>query len=254
MANIDIPTLINNAIGNITFIDSSIFDYQGFDPIKIRELILVKGTSKNTQQVKVGGKTVSFLGNSVGNDVAFMVTLGLLRGNGLKKIEQKSVPELNAILRMMSSAYALVEKTDRSPTAITLMRVVNAFPEVAYAALLAGRGRDITGLGFTPVLANSVSFQMVHPNNFKDYAMHFLYVNHLVDKVINKPPKKITELKDLWNYMILSYNSSAAPVLAKRLNNIGIPSQPIKENFSFPASPYWLQIEQKIINNDASVL
>jgi hypothetical protein len=250
---VTLPMLVADAIRNISVVGLDVFDYQGFDPMKIRQIVLDKGSNTKTKPIKVKGVDINFFELHVGNDVAFMVTLGLMRGNGLKKIEQKSLPEMNAILKLMINAYGLQEKTDRSPIALTLMRIVNSFPEVAYAALVAGRGRDITGLGLTPLLANPVSFQMVQFENFKDYAMHFLLVSHHIDLVINKPPKKTTGLKELWNYMILSYKSPVIPN-NKRLPGIGQVAPVLKGNFSFQNSPHWALIDQKIAANDASLL
>lgn len=251
--NMDVSQLVAQAMGSISLIDVNIFEYQGFDPNKIRQMVLALGSAVPEKVVQVGNRNINLGGRSIGNDLAFMVTLGLMRGNGIKKIEQKSLPGLNIMLKIVQGTYKLVEKTDGSATAITLMRIVNSFPEVAFAALSNGRGRNIASLQCSLVLANSVSFQMVKRENFKNYAMHFLYVNHRVDLIINKAPKKITPLKELWNYMILAFNSTVIPN-ESRMSNIGEPLAVNREHFSYTDKRLFDTIEQLISAGNAAVI
>nr|AJG39314.1 nucleocapsid protein [Shuangao Insect Virus 3] len=250
----DLSKLISSALNTVNAIDINLFNYEGFDPMVIRDLFFKISQEGNGITININGRAFDFHKGNSHNDLNFLVTLGLMRGNQLTKISNKSCKELQTALKAMIHRYKLKEKTDGMSTSLTLMRIVNSFPEIAYSVLQAGRGRDITGLGISVVLANSVSFQMVNRANFRKYAKHFLYVNQKIDRVINKKRKEgFTSLKELWNYLILAYNSPIIPD-GKRVGDIGNPLAVDKNHFAISPSEeaIWDQINNKIDTNDPS--
>lgn len=250
----DLSQLVSLSLESINLIDLNLFNYEGFDPVAIRNLVFKISQEGNGTTIAINGRPFEFHKGNSHNDLNFLVTLGLMRGNQLAKISSKSCKELQTVLKAMVQKYKLKEKTDGMSTTLTLMRIVNSFPEVAFNALQAGRGRDITGLGISVVLANSVSFQMVNRANFRRYAKHFLFVNQKIDRIINKKRKEgFTSLKELWNYLILAYNSPIIPD-GKRYSDIGTPLGVERDHLILSQSEeaQWVQICAKVDSNDPS--
>jgi hypothetical protein len=250
----ELQNAIAKALESINIFDVGLFDYQGFDPIAIRKQVLDLGTGYAPFKITLENEkstVLEFHGANVHNDLIFMVSTGLSRGNKIGKIEGKSRKDMVEIVREMKKAYKLREVAVDT-NALTLMRIVNAFPEIAYAILKAGRGRNmIPSSSLSTLMSNPVSFQSVASKDFGKYAYHFLYVSQQIDFVINSAPnKKKTPLKDLWNYMILSYNS---PIIKDRK---GVLEEPVGNAAdlivaSDSEDEIWSKIQNLISSNSA---
>lgn len=198
--------------------DPSFYEYQGFDPLKMQERIVKTGKELEVATFEIDGSRINFHGKYVANDIAFLVSLGLMRGNNVDKMKKNSTEELVAILNDFVKGYHLRGKVSNSQNIITLMRVVASFPTVAYNAASSGRARNmVPELTDNLALSQPVCFQMVKRQSFGLYAAHFLTVAYKIDKIISTKP---TDIIKLWNYMILGYTSLASPE-SKRLANIG---------------------------------
>lgn len=194
-------------------------DYSGFDPSALRTAIAAKGAAAGSLRFKVGDSDMNFHGQFVSNDIACMVYTALNRGNNVRKIIQKSSKELQAVLSSLTKVYNITSNVENK-SSITLMRVVQCFPQVAHAYLAVNLGHPIVSTGSKAGLLNHpVGFQKVSERSFSKYAWHFFTLAVKIDQVIGKRP---TSNVNLWNYLVIGFTSKMMSS-ADRVDNIGEP-------------------------------
>jgi hypothetical protein len=229
--------------------DAKFFEFKGFDSKKIIEVIKAKGSEAPQASFNVGGALMTYHGTKMGADVGFMVALALNRGNNIEKIAGKSGPELTAVLNSMRGVYQLKKQVE-GPLSITLMRVVQCYPDIAIEYLKTHRGQPIVDYGTSGLLCHPVGFQYVNRDNFSKYAWHFLHLANAIDRQLNSKTQKFTPIKNLWNYLVSAYTSELMPE-NKRVADIGAPKFTNKATW---ASPVVDQIEILINNNTPTAL
>lgn len=244
--NLEVSQMVANALSSVNLVPIHLFEFDGFDPMKIRREVLRLGGAATAVSESLGESIkIDLHGPNVHNDLNIMITLGLMRGNSVTKILRKSHQHIVNVIRRLDTVYQLSASTGM----LSLMRIVNSFPDVALPTLLAGRGRNIVPeFTLDLVMANPVSFQAVKKSSFGKYAGHFFALAYLIDKVVNKGK---TSHKNLWNYMVMAYNS---PVYSPRMDDIGEPNENPFSAVTGLANDLKAEIEKKIAENDASVL
>lgn len=183
---------------------ASEFLYAGFDSELIRQSIKEKILKATVETVSIGGKNIVIGGGKITETATLVVAIGLFRGNKIGKIQNRSKHELSVILDRLTLMLGLKESVQDKATDITLTRAVQAFPDIAYALLKAGIGRDLAQVGASMQLCHTVSIQFVKAEGLHTWYWHFLKVAQMTDSVINGSK---SSLKQLHNYLALAYNS-----------------------------------------------
>lgn len=105
------------------------FEYQGFDPDRIYESIIDRK------------KTVNISDSEFQSDIFTLVSIVLMRGTNIDKIEKKSSPEAAEKFKILKKRYKIIKSkpSGLGNTDLTLSRLLAVFPTVAYHVLNRGK-------------------------------------------------------------------------------------------------------------------